>query len=207
MDDAYLRVARRCGTRVVGPSAFRLRMMSHARYCAMCRAAGTSTWSHCAESRSHWADRRMRLALGDQAGIAAAGDINPQPTQRHGQPIAHADQEINVRESPNPPRKPAAQLDPAEIDDGSAFADGGQISRMLVAEGPRARVAPEPQADAAGNMRALLLGRRSDSRHGLAMPGADGCGVADHENFRVARGGEVRFHARAAGVVGGQACP
>ncbi len=56
-------------------------------------------------------------------------------------------------------------------------------------------------------MHALLLGRGSDSGHRFAAPGIDGCGVADDEDFRMTRRGEVGFHLRPSGAVGRQPRP
>src|SRR5450432_2100044 len=128
---------------------------------------------------------RPLFALSNQAGIAAAGRINPQPTQGNGEAVPHADQEVDMRESPGPPGEPAAHLDPTEIDDRRASADGGQIAGMPVAEIPLRGIAAQPQPDGAGNMQALLLRRGSDAGYGFAAPGADGRCIADHENLRM----------------------
>src|ERR1700679_1556804 len=120
------------------------------------------------------------FALGDQARAAAARGINPEPAEGDGQTVAHADQEVNVGESPNPPGEPAAHLDRTEIDDGGAFADGGEIAGMLVAEHSLRGVASEARSDCLGNVQALLLRCGSDPGLGLAPPGVDGRRIADH---------------------------
>src|SRR5580658_1283423 len=71
---------------------------------------------------------RTLIALSDQAGAAIAGDVDPEPAQGDGKAIAHADQEVDMGEPPDPPRHPAAHLDPAEVDDRRALADGGQVA-------------------------------------------------------------------------------
>jgi hypothetical protein len=48
---------------------------------------------------------------------------------------------------------------------------------------------------------ALLLGGRCDAGHRLAMPCVDGGRIADDENFRAARRGEIRLHLEPAGAV------
>src|SRR3984957_12540689 len=92
------------------------------------RPARASTWRRRSDRRTGGNSRRRRrplLALSDQTGIAAARGIYPQPAQGNGEPIAHADQEVDMSEAPYPPGEPAAQLDPTEIDDRRTSADGG----------------------------------------------------------------------------------
>lgn len=51
---------------------------------------------------------RPLCTLCDQTGAAIATGIDPQPVQRHGQTITHADQEVDMGEPPDPPSDPAA---------------------------------------------------------------------------------------------------
>src|SRR5579863_8001128 len=80
--------------------------------------------------------RRLHGA-GDEPRAAIAGGVDPKPVQGHGQAVAQADQEIDVGDAPGPPGEPATQLDPSEIDDGGALADGGEAAVVPVTEGPR----------------------------------------------------------------------
>jgi hypothetical protein len=80
--------------------------------------------------------------------------------ERDAEPVANADQEIDMGEAPEPPRQRAAQLDPAEVDDGAPLADAREVSGVLVAKSGRRGLAVEPRADRFGDIRAFLLGGR-----------------------------------------------
>src|ERR1700716_2150514 len=73
-------------------------------------------------------------SLRNQPRGALIAHVNPQPAQRDAEPVAQADQEIDVRDAPDPPRDGAAQLYASEIDDRLALADLRQAARMLVTE-------------------------------------------------------------------------
>ena len=48
----------------------------------------------------------VRMPAGDQPGPALEGDVGPEPLRCHDQPIAKADQEVDVGDAPYPPGKP-----------------------------------------------------------------------------------------------------
>src|SRR5207247_5258285 len=52
---------------------------------------------------------RTLLSPGDQPSAALIAGVNPQPVEDNAQPIAQADQKVDVREAPNPPRQGAAE--------------------------------------------------------------------------------------------------
>ena len=104
--------------------------------------------------------------------------------------------------SPYPPGDPAAQLDPAEIDNGGAFADGRETAGIAVAKRPRCYIAAQAPLDRGGDMAALLFGGRCNSRHRLAMPRVDGRRIADGKDFRMSGNAEVRLHFDAVGAIG-----
>src|SRR5438552_6480501 len=112
--------------------------------------------------------RRIRamIDLRDEAGAAAAGHINPQPTQGDCQTIPQTDQKVNMRKAPHPPGEPAVQLHPAEIDDRRPLADGGEAAGMAVSKWPAARVTGQATDDGARRMDSLLLCRRGDAGRG-----------------------------------------
>src|ERR1700730_3584383 len=85
----------------------------------------------------HLQQLRSLVALRDQTGAAIAAGVDPQPIQRDGQAIAHADQEVDVGEPPDPPSDPATYSDPSKIDYGGALADGRETAGMLVAKRSR----------------------------------------------------------------------
>src|SRR3954468_15475137 len=45
----------------------------------------------------------LGAALGDQAGAALAAGVDPEPVDRYREAVAQADQEIDVRDAPDPP--------------------------------------------------------------------------------------------------------
>lgn len=75
-----------------------------------------------------------RFALGDQPGAMLAGNIGPQPAPRDSGTASCSNQEEDVRNTPEPPRDNAFQLEAPHIDHSSASADGGKIALMLVTE-------------------------------------------------------------------------
>src|SRR5690349_14463683 len=93
------------------------------------------------------ASHRRLHGAGEEPRAAIARGADPKPVQGHGQAVTQADQEIDVGDAPGPPGEPAAQLDPPEIDDGGALADGGEATVVPVAEGPRRAVAGEALPD------------------------------------------------------------
>src|SRR6266851_6843665 len=88
----------------------------------------------------------LAAALRNQPRGALIADVNPQPAQRNAKPVAQADQKIDVRDAPYPPRNGAAQLDAAEIDHRLALADLRQTAGMLVLE-RSGRGAAQPRLD------------------------------------------------------------
>src|SRR5438132_11610666 len=126
--------------------------------------------------------RHLAAALRDQPRGALIAHINPQPAQRDAEPVADANQEIDVGDAPYPPRDGAAQLDAAEIDHREPLADLRQAAGVFVAERP-GRLLAQPGLDGLGHVTALLLGGRRDAGHRLAVPGVDQNGVADRKDF------------------------
>src|SRR5204863_9175147 len=90
--------------------------------------------------------RDLARSLRDQPRGALVAGVNPQPAQRDAEPVAQADQEVDVGEAPDPPGEIAAHLHPAEIDHRLFLADLREAAGMLVAE-RRQRAAAEPRLD------------------------------------------------------------
>src|SRR6187399_2318673 len=78
--------------------------------------------------------RDLARSLRDQPRRALVAGVDPQPAQRDAEPVAQADQEVDVGEAPDPPGEVAAHLDPAEIDHGLFLADLRETAGVLVAE-------------------------------------------------------------------------
>jgi hypothetical protein len=76
----------------------------------------------------------QRFLLGDQPCGMLAAQIDPQPAPGDDEPAARADQEVDMGNAPDPPGQGAFQLEPAEIDDRRAPADGRKTALMAVAE-------------------------------------------------------------------------
>src|SRR6478735_8762957 len=88
----------------------------------------------------------LAAALRNEPRRALIADVNPQPAQGNAEPVAQADQKIDVRDAPYPPRDGATQLDAAEIDHRLALADLRQAAGMLVPE-RSGRGAAQPRLD------------------------------------------------------------
>ena len=115
----------------------------------------------------------LARALRDQPRGALVAGMDPEPAQRDAEPVAQADQEIDVGDAPDPPCEGAAQLELAEIDHRLALADLRQAAGMLVAE-RRQRLAAQPRLDHGGNVTPLLFGGRRDAGHRIAVGTLDG---------------------------------
>jgi hypothetical protein len=148
----------------------------------------------------------LAASLRDQPRGALVAGVDPEPAQCDAQPVAEADQEVDVGDAPYPPCDGAAQLDAAEIDHRQALADLRKAAGMLVAERAR-RGAAQARSYGFGDVAALLLGGRCDAGHRLAVPGVDADGVADRKDLGMAGNGEVGFDLHAPGAVAGGAQP
>src|SRR5690606_17802054 len=132
------------------------------------------------------------------------------PVQRHQQRTANADQKIDVRDAPYPPRGPAAKVQARELDDGSAPTDGREVARVTVAEGPGApRLRPRADAvrDDAGDISSRLLGCRRDAGHRRAVGCPRKRGITDDEDVRMTGYRQVRLDDDSARAVGFRAEP
>ena len=67
----------------------------------------------------------------DEPRAALVAGVDPQPVDGHAQPIADANQKVDVGEAPQPPSQRASKLDPAEVDHGAPLADRGQVPACL----------------------------------------------------------------------------
>src|SRR3954471_1070578 len=90
--------------------------------------------------------RDLARSLRDQPRRALIAGMNPQPAQCDAEPVAQADQEVDVGEAPYPPGEIAAHLHPAEIDHRLFLADLREAAGMLVAE-RRQRAAAKARPD------------------------------------------------------------
>src|SRR5215471_9749000 len=74
------------------------------------------------------AERSVRvLGPRDEPRAAPVGQVLPEPTQRHHDRARYADQEVDVREAPDPPREPAAQREERKFDHGALAPDRREI--------------------------------------------------------------------------------
>src|SRR6185437_12733129 len=87
------------------------------------RGAGPSWMGSPSPPRAKPSAAHLAAALGNQTRGALIAHIIPQPAHRHGEAVAHPNQEIDVGHAPDPPGEGAAQLEAAEIDDGLPLAD------------------------------------------------------------------------------------
>src|SRR6266436_6232297 len=100
----------------------------------------------------------LAAALRDQPRGALVAPVDPEPAQRDAEPVAQADQEVDVRDAPDPPGEGAAELDRSEIDYREPLADLCQAAGMLVTK-RSGRAAGQPRLDGFGDVASLLLGR------------------------------------------------
>src|SRR5689334_19022328 len=94
----------------------------------------------------------------DEPRAAREGQVVPCPAEHDREPAAEAD------EKPDEPGRESGQPDAAEVGNGAAAADRGEIAIVAVAEGPAA-AAENP----VGHIAALLLRDRRDPRQRAAM--------------------------------------
>src|SRR5258708_34449201 len=132
----------------------------------------------------------LAAALGNQPRRALIAHVDPEPAQRDAEPVAQADQEVDMRDAPDPPGEGAAELDRSEIDHREPLADLCQAAGMLVTK-RSGRAAGQPRLDGFGDVASLLLGRGRNAGHRLSVPGGDRHGIADRENLRMALDGEI----------------
>src|SRR6516164_3028294 len=95
-----------------------------------------------------------------------------------------------MRRTPGEPGEATGKPQPAEIDDGFATTDRGEIAEIAIAERTRQRFAGHPCGDDTGGIGALLLG---DGRHARQRPV---CSfnlrrVADYKDLRMTRQGQI----------------
>src|SRR5258708_14223913 len=71
---------------------------------------------------------KERSETGDEPGTAPERQVGPEPLRRNEHRRPHANQEVDMRKTPQPPCESACQCDPAEIGDRRVAADGGEIA-------------------------------------------------------------------------------
>src|SRR4029453_15656322 len=103
--------------------------------------------------------RHLAASLGNQPRGTLIAHVNPQPAQRDAEAVTQADQEIDVRDTPDPPCDGAAQFEAPEIDHRLPLADLPQASGVFVME-RRDLAAAQPRLDGFGDITSLLLGCR-----------------------------------------------
>src|SRR6185437_10075015 len=144
---------------------------------------------------------------GDEPRAALVARVNPQPIERHAQPVADADEKIDVGEAPQPPRDRPLELDPAEIDHRPPLADRRQIALVPVAERRGRGRAAKPGADDVRDIDPLLLGRGRDAGNRPPVLPEDNGRIADGENLRMPRDGQVGLDLEPPRLVRGSAEP
>ena len=75
----------------------------------------------------------------DQPRAASVGQVLPEPAQRYDHGARHADQEVDVREAPDPPREPAAQREERKLDHRALPADRREVAGVAIDERRRRR--------------------------------------------------------------------
>src|SRR5450756_19095 len=148
----------------------------------------------------------LTAALRNQACGALVARMDPEPADRDAEPVAQADQEIDVRDAPYPPRDRAVQLEAPQFDHRLVLADLRQAAGVLVLE-RRELAAAQARLDQFGDIASLLLGRRRNAGHRLSIGARDDDGVANRKDIGMARYGEIGQYLQPAGTVGGSAEP
>src|SRR3954447_23092614 len=93
----------------------------------------------------------LAAALRNQPRGALIAGVDPQPADRDAEPVAQADQEVDVGDAPDPPRNGAAQFEAPEIDHRLALADLRQAAGMFVVKW-RVGVAVQARLDGIGDV-------------------------------------------------------
>ena len=150
-----------------------------------------------------------RRRLGDDARAALVREVRPGPVDHHHQPVAKADQEVDVREQPEQPGREAAEAQRAEarhgeLDDRGLAADGRQVAVVAVAERAASvrRAAGAAMLAAAVRPICLAAGLTPGTGVGSLRPVAERGGeVADHRDLGMAGQAQVGRDDDAAGAV------
>src|SRR5215831_3124685 len=74
------------------------------------------------------------VSAGDEASAALKRHVSPEPIEDDGQPVAEADQEINVDRAPEEPRKSSREAHEAEIGHCRFPSDCGEIAEVAIAK-------------------------------------------------------------------------
>jgi hypothetical protein len=86
------------------------------------------------------------------------------PVDQHHDTVTESDQEIHMRNQPEPPGEEPRKANAAEIHDRRHATDGGEQSMVGIAE-RRCDLAGQSCLDDSGHMIAHLLGSRRDARY------------------------------------------
>ena len=70
---------------------------------------------------------KERSETGDELGTTPECQVGPEPLRRNEHRRPHANQEVDMRETPEPPGESARQFYAAEIGDGRVAADGSDV--------------------------------------------------------------------------------
>jgi hypothetical protein len=128
-----------------------------------------------------------RSETGDEAGTTPECQVSPEPLRRNEHRRPHANQKVDMRETPEPPGESTCQSDAPEIGDRRVAADGGKITLMSVVERCRLVPAKSGRPDHVGDITPALLGGRRKTRHREIVLPSNGCGVADNKDLRISR--------------------
>src|SRR5215469_12588407 len=122
------------------------------------------------------------VSAGDEASAALKRDVSPEPIEDDDQPIAEADQEINVDRAPEEPRKASRQTHEAEIGHRRFSSDCGEIAEVAITKSAGPGGALGVGDDRPGDEAPLLLchWRHAGKRFSHRIPRMRG--VADDEN-------------------------
>src|SRR6516164_4927275 len=125
-----------------------------------------------------------RSEAGDQSGSAPECQIGPEPLCRDKYRRPHANQEVDMRETPEPPGESARQPDTAKIGDRRMAADGSEITLVPVAEWCRLVLAKRGSPNHTCDVVPALLGGWRKTWHREVVLPRDSCSIADDKDFR-----------------------
>ena len=104
----------------------------------------------------------------DEARPAAERQVRPEPLQEHRDAVPEADQVQDVDEEPEDPRRPAAEVEPAQVGDRGGMAERGEAPLVPVTERPP-RLAGEVAQHVLRRPPPHLHGGRRDAGDRLAV--------------------------------------
>src|SRR4051812_4219082 len=112
---------------------------------------------------------RTYKVFGDQARATLEGEVGPEPAHGHEEAIVEADEQIDMRHSPEKPGNEALELQASPMHDGGVLADHCQIAPAVEAKWRRGLVANDARDQRLAEIASLLVCNLGQTRQGHAV--------------------------------------